>query len=783
MPAIQPASANHSASGTGERRPWLPVGTLAGGVAYLWAVAGVAAGWALREALTAWIGPGLPLYITFYPAVTVTALLAGFGPGLLATVLSALAVAYRVLPATAPSMNPLPAVRIGFVLFLGMGGLISLLAERYRRDRDKAARCAREAALRQDRQLLETVVRHSPAGICVIRGSDLRIQLVNPAYQAIAPGKSMPGRTLDDLWPETGYPFTALCRQVLATGEPHEVTDQGFSISRQPGCPVEPAWFNWSLHRVQLPGDEGWALLNTCWETTRAKQTEDQLRELSQRLSYHVDHSPLAVIEWGPDMRLIRWSGEAERLFGWTAEEVLGKRMEDFRWIYQEDLTQVDQVRADLTSGANPRRFSANRNYRKDGTVVECEWYNSSLLDPSGRLRSILSLVLDVTDRVRMQASLKEEARRKDDFLALLGHELRNPLMPIGNALQLLRLAAQDSQAAERACGIIERQVAQLGRLVDDLLDISRISRGMVHLRKEEIDLVEAVACVIADYRPVLEARGLRLEASLPAEPVRMEADRARIIQAVGNLLQNALKFTDPGGVIRLTVGREGPEQVLVRVADNGAGVPSGQLPNLFKPFMQEKGAIGRSRSGLGLGLALVKGLAELHGGSVEACSAGTGLGSTFTLRLPALAPAASEAPPPPVPAPETGPRSRRILVIEDMADAALTLQLLLQYQGHTVEVAFDGRTGIELATDFQPEIILCDIGLPGGLDGYAVARKLRASPGRAGVHLIAMTGFGTDEDRDQALAAGFNSHLVKPVDPSQLGPLIEAIPAPAVLE
>jgi len=482
------------------------------------------------------------------------------------------------------------------------------------------------------------------------------------------------------------------------------------------------------------------------------------------------------VIEWGPDMRIARWSREAERIFGWTADEVLGRRMEDFRWIHAEDAGQVDRVSRDLRTGANPRRFSANRNYRKDGTVAHCEWYNSSLVDESGNLRSILSLVLDVSERKRMEEELKEEARRKDDFLALLGHELRNPLAPIGNAVYLLRLGGQDRDLAERVCTIVERQVAHMARLVDDLLDVSRISRGKIRLKVEPMDLGEAVRGVIADYRPVFDERGLELEVDLPPQPVRILADHARIVQAVSNLLHNASKFTDPGGRVAVVAGTGPAGWGFVRVQDTGLGIRPELLGSIFEPFMQGPETEQHSQGGLGLGLALVKGLAALHGGRVSARSEGPGRGSEFTLELPlAQDEPVQAAPARAVGGPGSG--GRRILVVEDLPDTALTLQLLLELLGHSVAVAHDGPSGLEQAVRFQPEIILCDIGLPGGVSGHDLARRVRVVPGLEAVHLIALSGFGTPEDKAKAARAGFDAHLTKPVDPAILGPLIAGVP------
>jgi len=450
--------------------------------------------------------------------------------------------------------------------------------------------------------------------------------------------------------------------------------------------------------------------------------------------------------------------------------------MEDFNWIYQDDQAKVAAVRLGLSTGTTPRRFSVNRNYRKDGSVVHCEWYNSSLLDESGRLRSILSLVLDVTERKRMEAALQTEARRKDNFLALLGHELRNPLAPIANAVHMIRKAGDRPGLVESACAIVERQVAHLTRLVDDLLDISRIARGKILLRKETFDLVETIRKVLEDYRPLMEQHGLALDAVLPEAPVPVQADRARIVQAVSNLLNNADKFTDPGGRIRVEVAREPDGQGCIRVEDSGAGIPEDMLRWIFEPFMQRRETIGRSKHGLGLGLALAKGMAELHGGSISAHSDGPGRGSTFFLRLPALE--SAPGPVPPSPPPASAPvRPHRILVVADLADAATTLQLLLRMLGHQAETAPDARAALGKAEAFDPDVVLCDIGLPGDMDGYALARALRAHRRLGHAYMVAVTRFGTPTDKEMARQAGFDAHLTKPVDPEALAPLLAGIP------
>jgi CheY-like chemotaxis protein len=345
--------------------------------------------------------------------------------------------------------------------------------------------------------------------------------------------------------------------------------------------------------------------------------------------------------------------------------------------------------------------------------------------------------------------------------------------------VHLLRKGGRDPELAESVCAIIERQVAHMTRLVDDLLNVSRISLGKIHLQKEIIDLEAAVRSVIEDYQPLARDGGLALEARHRGEPVRIEADRARVIQTVSNLLHNAIKFTDPGGRVSLSVGLQEPGWAQVTVKDSGTGIPPELLASIFEPFMQRGETIGRTRGGLGLGLALAKGLAELHGGTLSARSDGPGMGAEFTIRLPLArvvdrpdqqALAASIM---------GGARGRRILIVEDGLDAAATLMLLLEFWGHTVAVAHEGRTALVKAESFSPEIILCDIGLPGDLDGYNVAREIRKHPGLAKVHLVAMTGFGSAGVKDLALQAGFELQMTKPVEPDVLERMIANLPFP----
>ena len=342
--------------------------------------------------------------------------------------------------------------------------------------------------------------------------------------------------------------------------------------------------------------------------------------------------------------------------------------------------------------------------------------------------RLILSLIRDITKRREAQEALKEADRRKDDFLAVLAHELRNPLAPIRNAVQVMKLIGPADADVCLARDVIDRQVAHLARLVDDLLDVSRISRGKVLLRAERLDLVPLVRAAVGDHRPLLESTGLRLVVDLPDRPIWVQGDPTRLLQVTGNLLQNARKFTDPGGTVtvRLAAEPDGAAATLV-VRDTGIGMDDAMLARLFEPFTQADRSLDRSRGGLGLGLALVKGLVELHGGSVRARSDGPGTGSELTVRLPTAVPAQPPAERPG--GPIASGRSLRVLVIEDHRDAAESLRMLLRLYGHRVDIARTGLDGLEAARQLRPDVVLCDIGLPGGMDGYAVARACDPIP------------------------------------------------------
>ena len=378
-------------------------------------------------------------------------------------------------------------------------------------------------------------------------------------------------------------------------------------------------------------------------------------------------------------------------------------------------------------------------------------------------------------ENARLYDDLREADRRKDEFLATLAHELRNPLAPIRNALEIMRLAGTSGAAAEQVRTMIQRQLTQMVRLVDDLLDVSRITRGKIELRKERVELAAVVASALETGRPLIEASGHELTVTIPPEPIPLDADLTRLAQVFSNLLQNAAKYTEQGGHVWLTAERHGGE-VVVKIRDTGLGIPAEMLPRIFEMFIQVDRSLERSQGGLGVGLTLVKRLVEMHGGSVEARSDGAGMGSEFTVRLPVAVALASHQPQPPKGEGEktAGPVKRRILVVDDNKDAADSLSMMLRITGMEVRTAYDGLEAVEVAAAFNPDVVLLDIGLP-KLNGYEAARRIREQPWGKDMVLVAVTGWGQEEDRRRSQEAGFNGHMVKPVDPAALQQLLTA--------
>ncbi len=403
-----------------------------------------------------------------------------------------------------------------------------------------------------------------------------------------------------------------------------------------------------------------------------------------------------------------------------------------------------------------------------------------ALTDAANQPIAFATVSQDVTERRRLAddlrrlaADLSDADRRKNEFLATLAHELRNPLAPMSNMLEVVKRADGDSEVLKRAHGTLERQLGQMVRLVDDLLDLNRVTHDRLELRRSEVELSSVIQQAVEVARPLVDSAGHHLTIDLPDEPIYLNADRARLAQVFGNLLNNSCKYTRPEGTVSLSAERVGDE-VVVTVKDNGAGIPQDKLDSIFDMFMQVERTSERSQGGLGIGLTLVKRLTEMHGGSIEARSAGEGQGSEFIVRLPVLNRPAVAAPTGPDAASESRPQ-RRVLIVDDNRDSADSLAMLMQITGNKTYMAHDGVEAVEAVEKYRPEVVLLDIGLP-GLDGHEVCRRVREQPWGKDIIVIALTGWGQEDDRRKSEEAGFNGHLVKPVDYDKLLELLSSL-------
>jgi len=532
-------------------------------------------------------------------------------------------------------------------------------------------------------------------------------------------------------------------------------------------------------------------------EIAERRRVEAELRKAEARYRTLVEQIPAVtfVVALDEVRSELYVSPQIEALAGYTAREWRDDPILWYERVHPDDRGSIEVGLAATIATGEPFR-SEVRLLARDGRVV---WVHTTVqLAPGdeGRPGFLQGIAFDITERktaeetlrrvnaeletqvqkrtrelVEANARLRQRAadlaeadRNKDEFLAMLAHELRNPLAPVRNALQILRTSDLSDERQRWSRDVMDRQVRHMARLVDDLLDVARIRGGLIALRKESVDLAAVLERAVETARPVLDAKRHELIVRPPSPPVRLVADPTRLAQVFSNLLQNAAKYTDEGGRIELTAGRDG-DAVAVRVKDNGRGIRPSLLSKVFDLFTQGDRSLARTQGGLGIGLTLVRSLVQSHGGTVEAFSAGEGQGSEFVVRLPVVDSEVGA----PSPAAEGGTArravpARRILVVDDNRDGAESLALLLRTGGHEVRTAHDGPGALEAARAFRPHVVFLDIGLP-GMDGYEVARRLRKEPGMEKGLLAALTGYGQEEDRRKAMEAGFNVHLVKPAD------------------
>jgi len=468
----------------------------------------------------------------------------------------------------------------------------------------------------------------------------------------------------------------------------------------------------------------------------------------------------------------------AENLFGYQREEVIGRNV---KMLMPEPYhSEHDSYLANYRETGQAKIIGIGREIlgrRKDGSTFPMDLAVSEFR--AGSRRFFTGIVRDITSRKQLEQELRQRVqalaeadREKNEFLAMLGHELRNPLAPMRNALHLMKMPGANHELVGQARDVLERQLQYLVRMVDDLLDVSRIIRGHIELRREAVDVAVAIARAIETAQPTIDAKHHELAVAVPDQPLWVEADLIRLAQVIANLLTNAAKYTDEAGKISVCAAREG-EEVVLRVVDTGVGIAPELQSRVFELFVQGDRSMDRSQSGLGIGLTLVKRLVEMHGGSVAVASKGAGQGSEFTIRLPAVPePRGHQNSDVPVARANVGAPGKRVLIADDNVDACESIAMILRVYGYDVRCVYDGPSVLQTAASYRPDVVILDIGLP-GMSGYEVARRLRQLSEFRRTPLVAVTGYGQDDDRRRSQEAGFDYHLIKPIDPDDLQAIV----------
>jgi PAS domain S-box-containing protein len=572
------------------------------------------------------------------------------------------------------------------------------------------------------------------------------------------------GRHFSVLYPPDAIEHRSPDRELKMAQESGRLEDEGWRV-RKNGSRF------WAHVVITALPDESGALRGFSKITrdlTERRRQQEILRQSEERFRVLVDGlKDYAIFMLDTDGRVTSWNSGARRITGYQAEEI---RERHFGVFYPQAAIDRKLPEQELAMAREHGRFEdEGARLRKDGATFWANVVMSPLYDQEGMLMGYANVIRDLTDRKRAE-SLEQAERHTSAFLAMLAHELRNPLAPINNALHLLALKPPADATEKWVREVLHRQTGQITRLIDDLLDVSRITRAAIPLNRRALDARAVVRAAVEESMQWIQARGHELSIELPSETLTVLADEARLMQVMHKLLHNAARYTPEGGQVSITARRE-RDEVLVCVKDNGVGMDAELLHSAFDLFKQGQQAVQRPQGGLGIGLTLVQRLVHLHGGTVEARSAGLDRGSEFIVRLPAL----NEAPVTQAAAPERlFSTPRKVLVIDDNSDAANALRMLLENDGHNVRVAHDGVSGLALAREYRPEYLLLDIGLP-RLNGYDIAASVRGDPELKHTTLVAITGYGQVHDRARTAAVGFDHHLTKPVEFSALQELFRA--------
>lgn len=623
----------------------------------------------------------------------------------------------------------------------------------------------RERLLREvkvEQQRLEEVFQHAPSFMAVLRGPDHVFERANDRYRELTGGRQLIGRTIREAFPEIdGQGFFEILDRVYRTGERHVETDARVMLRGGTGdAALEERFLEFVYQPIREADGAVSGILVQGIDLTDRRRKRHYETALSS--------TPDFVYVFDLEHRFTYVNEALLSTWGKTWDEAIGKTCLELGyepWHAEMHDREVDQVAATKKPIRNEVPFTGTGGRRIYDYIFV------PIFGQTGEVEAVAGTTRDITDRKAMEDALREADRKKDDFIALLAHELRNPLAPIRNGLEILRLSQLDPAALERARSIMDRQLGHMVRLIDDLLDVSRIGRHKMKLRRQRLLLSDAIGSAVEAARPLIDAAGQSFVLTLPSEPITLDADLTRLAQVFGNLLSNSVKYTKRGGTIQLSAERVG-DHAVVRVRDNGIGIPAASLPTIFDMFSQVDRSIERNTGGLGIGLALVKGLVEMHGGDVTAESPGDNAGSTFTIRLPI---AAGTDSPEPSRVGVIARSGRRILVVDDNRDGAESMAAMLRLRGDESCCAHDGLEAVRQAESQRPDVILMDVGMP-KLNGLDATRRIRQQPWGKAITIIALTGWGTERDREQSRDAGCDGHLVKPVQLADLDALLEGL-------
>jgi PAS domain S-box-containing protein len=626
---------------------------------------------------------------------------------------------------------------------------------------------------RHEADRLKVLFQQAPGFMCVLRGPQHVFEFANNAYMRLVGHREILGRRVRDAIPEgEGQGYFELLDEVFTTGQPFFANEVPLLLQLGSGSPLTQLFIDFIYQPIVESDGSISGIFVEGSDITEKKHAQDELRVSQGRLEQGMLAARMVVWDWDMANEKLSFSANAPEIFGADPE----KLARPWQLVHPDDRLLMKNACEQAIAERGKFQAVVRIIHPQNGSVISWSDVRGKIIvDEADRALSIRGIALDVTERKRAEEKLQEADRRKDEFLAMLAHELRNPLAPIRAAAQLLKSDTSDDRRVRQASEIIDRQVEHITSLVDDLLDVARVTRGQVSLDKQPVDLTSLISDAVEQAAPAIERRGHRLVLPQTTESFPVLVDPKRLVQVMVNLLTNAAKYTPEGGNILLRLEAQ-DDRLMIVVQDDGIGIEPELLPRVFELFTQGSRAADRSQGGLGIGLSLVKSLVESHGGSVTADSEGTGTGTKFTVVLPRYREPQASAPHQDGVGPVASPaKALHIMIVDDNKDAALMLSMLLEAAGHKTVVEHDPHGALERAPLEAPDVCLLDIGLP-GMDGNELARRLRSTQAVAQTVLIALTGYSQDSDRKNSLEAGFDHYLVKPVKVEELVALLRGL-------